>query len=100
MIPISAAISIGGDTQAEVTSSRVGSAEFWKKIFREQFSREKIFENMASEVTKYLSRTLGWLSLELVLYRGQNLLNRKRKKRDETEEDFSRNCERSERGLI
>ena len=44
-------------------------------------------ENIAKEVSNFVSRTIGWITLDFALYQGHSLLSR-RKKRETFQEDF------------
>ena len=87
---------IRGD--ADGNSSRSGLANSLKKLILEQFSEKKILDFIASEIAKVMARTIGWLTLDFVLYGSQNWFSRRRKKREEAQEYLSGNCQRQEGG--
>ena len=87
---------IRGD--ADGNSSRSGLANSLKKLILEQFSEKKILDFIASEIAKVMARTIGWLTLDFVLYGSQNWFSRRRKKREEAQEYLSGNCQRLEGG--
>ena len=62
----------------------MGSPCNWCYPFLFQFSKEKLFENVAIEIASAISKIVGWGALELILYQGSNFIS-KRKKRDNYE---------------
>jgi hypothetical protein len=53
----------------------------WFKLLEKQFSEMKLMDNIAKEVSNLVSRSIGWVALDLALYHGHSLLS-KRKKRE------------------
>ena len=84
--------------KADATSLRSGLANSLKKLILEQFSEKKILDFIASEIAKVMTRTIGWLTLDFILYGSQNWFSRRRKKREEAQEYLSGNCQRLEGG--
>jgi hypothetical protein len=40
----------------------------WRAAFENQLSEQRIFENVASELAKLFTRTVGWLAMDVALY--------------------------------
>jgi hypothetical protein len=47
----------------------------WKKAFESQFSEQRLFDNIAAVVANLFIRVTGWLILEVLLYRGDNIFS-------------------------
>jgi hypothetical protein len=59
----------------------MASGETWRKTFVDQFAELQLLKSVATEFALLIIRFVGWISVELILYQG-NQLSSKRKKRE------------------
>ncbi len=66
------------------------SFQVWKVAFERNLAEQSFYNAAAGDVIKAAARVWGWVTLDLLLYQGENLFNnRKRKRRSPGEEETS-----------
>ena len=46
----------------------------WRDAFEKNFSEQTLINNVVKEIANSISRNIGWMTLEYILYGGENVL--------------------------
>ena len=48
----------------------------WRDAFEKNFSEQTLINNVVKEIANSISRNIGWMALEYILYGGENVLTK------------------------
>ena len=46
----------------------------WRDAFEKNFAEQTLINNVVKEIANSISRNIGWMALEYILYGGENVL--------------------------